>query len=98
MINTISYLTPFLGLIICVIVVLTNSIDTKCPIRISKMCLWLLIWMIVAYHDYPYDALKAFSIMMVRVFMLIVNILYIVESVLFLSRRRYKKPKCKHAP
>lgn len=88
MINLISYLVPFFGLFICVIVVVSHNIDTKCPIRICKMCLWMTIWMMVAYHDYPYDATKAIPIMIVRLLMLVVNVLYIAESMLYEPSRR----------
>lgn len=80
MINLISYLVPFFGLAICLVAVFTRKIDTSCPIRVSKMCLWMTIWTIVLFYDYPYDALKAVSIMVVRLCMLMVNILYVVEA------------------
>lgn len=80
MINLISYLVPFFGLIVCLFVVFTRKIDTKCSIRVSKMCLWMTIWTIVLFYDYPYDALKAVPIMVVRLCMLMVNILYVVEA------------------
>ena len=80
MINIISYIIPFLGLIIYLVTIFTRKIDTKCSIRVSKMCLWMVIWTIVLFHDYPYDALKALSIMVVRLCMLAVNALYIIEA------------------
>lgn len=80
MINLISYLVPFFGLAICLVAVFTRKIDTRCPIRVSKMCLWMTIWTIVLFYDYPYDALKAVSIMVVRLCMLMVNILYVIEA------------------
>lgn len=87
MINVISYLMPFLGLIVCFIVMSTRKIDTKCPIRVSKMCLWLLVWMLVAYYDYPYDAVKETSDTTARVLLLIINCLYIAESILYRHKR-----------
>ncbi len=83
MINLINYVTPFLGLIVCFFVIMTHRIDTRCPIRISKLCLWLIVWTVVVFYDYPYDADKSLSIMFVRVFMLLLNILYIIESILY---------------
>ena len=80
MINLISYLVPFFGLAICLVAVFTRKIDTRCPIRVSKICLWMTIWTIVLFYDYPYDALKAVSIMVVRLCMLMVNILYVIEA------------------
>ncbi len=80
MINLISYLVPFFGLTIGLVAVFARKIDTKCSIRVSKMCLWMTIWTIVLFYDYPYDALKAVSIMVVRLCMLMVNILYVVEA------------------
>ena len=91
MINLISYVVPFIGLIVCLFVVFTRRIDTRCPIRISKMALWLIIWTIVIFYDYPYDAMKAWSIMIVRVAMLVANIMYVVEAILY-EPRRYKTP------
>lgn len=93
MINVISYLMPFLGLIVCFIVVSTRKIDTKCPIRVTKMCLWLVVWTLVAYYDYPYDATKATSDTTARVILLIINCLYIVEPIWY----RYKRNK-QYAP
>lgn len=93
MINVISYVAPFLGLSVCLFVVFTHHIDTKCPIRITKLALWLIIWTIVLFYDYPYDALKAWSIMIVRVLMLIVNIMYVVEAALYAPRRRKSQVK-----
>jgi hypothetical protein len=49
MINTISYVVPFIGLVVCLFVVFTHHIDTKCPIRITKMALWLIVWTIVLF-------------------------------------------------
>ena len=89
MINVISYLMPFFGLIVCLIVVFTRKIDTKCPIRVTKMCLWLVIWMLIAYYDYPYDATKAASDTTARVLLFTINCLYIAESIL----HRYKRNK-----
>lgn len=87
MINIISYLMPFFGLIVCLFVVFTRKIDTKCPIRVSKMCLWLLVWMLVAYYDYPYDAVKETADTIARVLLLAINCLYIAESMLYRHRR-----------
>ena len=87
MINAISYVVPFIGLIVCLIVVFTHIVDTKCPIRITKMALWLIVWTIVLFYDYPYDALKAWSIMIVRVMMLMLNIMYIIEAALYEPRK-----------
>lgn len=89
MINVISYLMPFFGLIVCLIVVSTRKIDTKCPIRVTKMCLWLVVWTLIAYYDYPYDAVKAPSDTTARVLLLIINCLYIVEPIWY----RYKRNK-----
>lgn len=93
MISVISYLMPFFGLIVCLIVVSTRKIDTKCPIRVTKMCLWLVVWTLIAYYDYPYDAVKATSDTTARVLLLVINCLYIAESMLY----RYKRNK-QHAP
>ena len=87
MINVISYLMPFFGLIVCLIVVFTRKIDTKCPIRVTKMCLWLVIWMLIAYYDYPYDATKAVSDTTARVLLFTINCLYIAESILHRHKR-----------
>lgn len=87
MINIISYLMPFFGLIVCLFVVFTRKIDTKCPIRVSKMCLWLLVWMLVAYYDYPYDAVKETADTIARVLLLAINCLYIAESMLYRHKR-----------
>lgn len=89
MINVISYLMPFFGLIVCLVVVFTRKIDTKCPIRVTKMCLWLVVWMLVAYYDYPYDAVKATSDTTARVLLLVINCLYIAESILY--RHKHNK-------
>lgn len=87
MINVISYLMPFLGLIVCFIVVSTRKIDTKCPIRVTKMVLWLVVWMLIAYYDYPYDAIKETSDTTARVLLLVINCLYIAESILYRRKR-----------
>ena len=88
MITTVNYLVPFLGLVICLFVILTRSIDTKCPIRATKIVIWIIIWTIIIYHDYPWEIDKLLSITIVRCLMLFVNILYIVEAVVFLPRRK----------
>lgn len=87
MINIISYLMPFFGLIVCLFVVFTRKIDTKCPIRVSKMCLWLLVWMLIAYYDYPYDAVKETADTIARVLLLAINCLYIAESIRYRHKR-----------
>ena len=87
MINIISYLMPFLGLIVCLFVVFTRKIDTKCPIRVSKMCLWLLVWTLIAYYDYPYDAVKETADTIARVLLLAINCLYIAESIRYRHKR-----------
>lgn len=91
MITTINYWVPFLGLIICLFVILTRSIDTRCPIRATKIVLWIIIWTIIIYYDYPWQVDKQLSITIVRCLMLTVNILYIVEAVLFAPRRKRNK-------
>lgn len=93
MINIISYLMPFFGLIVCLFVIFTRKIDTKCPIRVTKICLWLVVWMLVAYYDYPYDAAKATSDTTARVLLLVINLLYIAEPIVY----RHKRTK-QHAP
>ena len=93
MINIISYLMPFFGLIVCLIVVFTRKIDTKCPIRVTKMCLWLVVWTLIAYYDYPYDAAKATSDTIARVLLLVINCLYIAEPMVY--RQKHIK---QHAP
>ena len=90
MITTVNYLVPFLGLLICLFVIFTRSIDTKCPIRATKIVLWIIIWTIIIYYDYPWEADKVLSITIVRCLMLMVNILYIVEGVIFSPRRKRK--------
>ena len=87
MINIISYLMPFFGLIVCLFVVFTRKINTKCPIRVSKMCLWLLVWMLIAYYDYPYDAVKETADTIARVLLLAINCLYIAESIRYRHKR-----------
>ena len=87
MINIISYLMPFFGLIVCLFVVFTRKIDTKCPIRVSKMCLWLLVWTLIAYYDYPYDAVKETADTIARVLLLAINCLYIAESIRYRHKR-----------
>ena len=87
MINVISYLMPFFGLIVCLFVVFTRKIDTKCPIRVTKMVLWLVVWMLIAYYDYPYDAIKETSDTTARVLLLVINCLYIAESILYRRKR-----------
>lgn len=87
MINVISYLMPFFGLVVCLVVVFTRKIDTKCPIRVTKMVLWLVVWMLIAYYDYPYDAVKETSDTTARVLLLVINCLYIAESILYRRKR-----------
>lgn len=87
MINVISYLMPFFGLVVCLVVVFTRKIDTKCPIRVTKMVLWLVVWMLIAYYDYPYDAVKETSDTTARVLLLVINCLYIAESMLYRHKR-----------
>lgn len=87
MINVISYLMPFFGLVVCLVVVFTRKIDTKCPIRVTKMVLWLVVWMLIAYYDYPYDAVKETSDTTARVLLLVINCLYIAESILYRHKR-----------
>lgn len=91
MINVIGYLIPWFCLIVCLIVVFTRRIDTKCPIRVSKMCIWLIIWMLVAHHDYPYDVTSGLFETVFRVLLFVINCLYIAESIL----ERHKRIKHK---
>lgn len=90
MISVLSYLVPALGLIVCLIVVFTRRINTKCPIRVSKMCMWLIVWMLVLHHDYPYDTVNELFDLAFRVVLLIINLLYIAES-LFERHKRIKQ-------
>ena len=39
MINVISYIIPFLGLIICLVTIFTRKIDTKCSIMVVRLCM-----------------------------------------------------------
>lgn len=91
MITTVSYWLPALGLVVCLFVIFTHRINTKCPIRATKIVLWIIIWSIVIYYDYSWEAEKALSITIVRLLMLVVNILYIVEAAIYAPRKKTKE-------
>ncbi len=90
MISIVGYLAPFFGLMACLIVVFTRKIDTKCPIRASKVCMWLTVWTLALHYDYPYDLVNEMFDTAFRLLLLAINCLYIAESILE-RRKRIKK-------
>lgn len=93
MINTINYSLPVLGLGICLFVIFTHKIDTRCPIRIAKMCLWISVWALIFYYDYPRPHEPALTIMIARLLLIAINALYIIEACIYIPvrKKRFKQ-------
>lgn len=93
MINTINYALPILGLGICLFVIFTHRIDTRCPIRIAKMCLWISVWALIFYYDHPRPHEPALTIMIARLLLIAINALYIIEACIYIPvrKKRFKQ-------
>ena len=98
MITTINYLVPFFGLLLCLITIFSISINTKSDLRVMVVVMWIIVWTVVIYYDYPYEIDKVLSITFVRVLMLIINIFYVIESAIYVKKRIPVKKSNKHAP
>ena len=98
MITTINYSVPFFGLLLCLIAIFSISINTKSDLRVMVVVMWIIVWTVVIYYDYPYEIDKVLSITFVRVLMLIINIFYVIESAIYVKKRIPVKKSNKHAP
>lgn len=75
MTDLINYLLPVLGLLLSVIVVFTRKINTKSPVCIARMCLWMVLWMFWLWADWGSDFEPNFLTVMARFTALLLNLL-----------------------
>ena len=80
------------------IAIFSISINTKSDLRVMVVVMWIIVWTVVIYYDYPYEIDKVLSITFVRVLMLIINIFYVIESAIYVKKRIPVKKSNKHAP
>lgn len=79
MINTVNYLIPMLGLLTCLVVMLTRKVNTRGSICAAKLNLYALGWLILLWADWGSGFVPVFATVLFRVIILINNLLYIKQ-------------------
>ena len=71
----INYSLPMLGLLLSVVVVFMRKINTKNPICIARMCLWMVLWLFWLWADWGSSFEPNFLSVMARFTALLLNLL-----------------------
>lgn len=79
MINTVNYLIPIMGLLTCLIVMLTRKVNTRDSICAAKLNLYALGWLILLWADWGSSFVPVFATVLFRLIILINNLLYIKQ-------------------
>lgn len=79
MLNTVNYMLPMLGLLVCLIVVLTRNANTRSSICASKLHIYALGWLILLRADWGSGFVPVFATVLFRLIILINNLLYIKQ-------------------
>ena len=79
MIDTVNYMLPMLGLLLCFIVVMTRKVNTRGAICIAKLNLYAFGWLLLLWADWGTGHEPVFTTVAFRLIMLINNLLYIKQ-------------------
>lgn len=77
MLNTVNYVLPILGLVLCVVVMLIRSINTRGAICAAKLNLYAVGWLMLLWADFGSDFVPVFATVLFRLTMLVNNLLYV---------------------
>lgn len=77
MLNTVNYVLPMLGLMLCIVVMLIRSINTRGAICAAKLNLYAVGWLMLLWADFGADFVPVFATVLFRLTMLINNLLYV---------------------
>lgn len=77
MLTTVNNILPILGLILCIVVMLIRSINTRGAICAAKLNLYAVGWLMLLWADFAADFVPVFATVLFRLTMLINNLLYV---------------------
>lgn len=77
MLTTVNNILPILGLILCIVVMLIRSINTRGSICAAKLNLYAVGWLMLIWADFTPDFVPVFASVLFRLTMLVNNLLYI---------------------
>lgn len=98
MISTVNYALPMLGLVTCLIVMLTRKVNTRGAICIAKLNLYAFGWVLLLWADWGTGHIPVFATVLFRLIMFVNNLLYIKQLTMpkLLSFKILWPPKFKH--
>ena len=77
MLTTVNNILPMLGLILCIVVMLIRSINTRGAICAAKLNLYAVGWLMLLWADFAADFVPVFATVLFRLTILINNLLYV---------------------
>ena len=77
MLTTVNNILPILGLILCIVVMLIRSINTRGAICAAKLNLYAVGWLMLLWADFGSDFVPVFATVLFRLTMLVNNLLYV---------------------
>lgn len=98
MLNFVNHAVPLIGLLLCIIVTLVKTINTRGAICTAKLHFYALGWLILAWADLSSDYTPSFAITLFSLIMLINNFLYVKQLTIPrpLKFKTLKWPHFKH--
>lgn len=79
MLSTVNHAMPMLGLLVCLIVMLTRKVNTRGAICIAKLNLYAFGWLLLLWADWGTGHTPVFTTVAFRLIMLVNNLLYIKQ-------------------
>ena len=79
MLNIISHVIPILGLLLCIVVTLIKTINTRSAICTAKLHLYAVGWLVLVWAVWGSDYMPNFAITMFSLIMLINNLIYVKQ-------------------
>lgn len=79
MINTVNYMLPILGLLTCLIVMMTRKVNTRGAICAAKLNLYIFGWLLLLWADWGTGHIPVFATVFFRLIIFINNLLYIKQ-------------------
>lgn len=79
MLNTVNYVLPMLGLMLCIAVTLIKQINTRRAICTAKLHLYALGWLILIWADWGTGFVPVFATVLFKLIMFVNNLLYVKQ-------------------
>ena len=89
MISILNYLIPYIGIAMCIIVLLTRRVNTSCSVRAAKLCFWAVIWVLLMWADWEKSFVPVASITLARSIAFTINLLDIKDAMNNKVRKQY---------